>query len=69
MTSPPPPRAEATQFAPGRSRFYSIPRRLEEIAEGDHVCTGNRLFIGLGPYPYPAPKREPESLVGGKLAA
>jgi hypothetical protein len=27
------------------------------------------LFIGLGPYPYPAPKREPESLVGRKLAA
>ena len=27
------------------------------------------LFVRLGPYPYPAPKREPESIVGQKAAA
>jgi MFS family permease len=27
------------------------------------------LFVRLGPYPYPAPKREPESILGQKAAA
>src|SRR5215471_13561105 len=41
--------AVRAQFTPGQWQFYSVRKHLDEIAEGNHGCTGSRRFASLGP--------------------